>query len=439
MKYLTPSLAILALSGFVTTSASAASIADDLQVKIKGYVQARATVAASATAADGSDVDYYSNIVPSSATPPSVTSAPGSESEVVRFGIRRIRLTFEATNSTGWFSNVTLRDEPIELSGGNNNNFGVTIYQAFIGKIFRTNDLEHSLKFGLDKPFHDESSIGSTALLFGVDRPISTLLTFQREPGIAYKLSAPFLRIGGDLQNGTNVNRSAGTATSANYDARPSPFMSFRIEVSPGEDMMPKKKTESYLGAQGNELLLGGDWQNTGRSYAVADQQRQMTVYGPDLLWHLNGLTMLAEFRWSRLNEEATGGAATNEKIDGRHWGAQAGYAFITPMGIVIEPALRYSVMNFDHSQDEQSSWGLNTTRDNAVGNMANVLSTPGLTSANLASGVANLGSGAQWDVGINLYWNGFANKTQIGYQRWSSEAGEADASAFYVQQQVMF
>lgn len=430
---------VIACTGMTWSSLTAASIADDLQLKIKGYAQARATVAAAATTVDGTDADYYSNIVPGSTTPPSLTSVPGDESEVVRFGLRRVRLTFEATNSTGWFSNVTVRAEPIELSGGNNNSAGVAIYQAFIGKIFKASSLEHTLKFGLDKSFNNDSTISSTGILMGVERPISTLISFQREPGIAYKLTAPALRVGVDLQNGTNVNRSAGTAASANYDARPSPYTSFRIEVSPGADMMPKKKSESYLGVPGNELLLGGDWQNTGRSYAVADQQRMLSVYGPDLLWHLNGLTMLAEFRWTKLNAESTATAAADENINGRHWGAQAGYAIVTGGGLIIEPGLRYSLMNFDDGEDERSSWGLNSSRDNAVGNLANALSNTTLSNATLASGANNLGSGTQLDVGVNLYWNGFANKTQIGYQRWSSEAGEASASAFYVQHQVLF
>ncbi len=438
MKHLTPSLATLALTGLATASASAASIADDLQLKVKGYIQARATIAASADNTTGGGQDYYATNVPGMpATTPA--SVPGSESDFLRFSIRRIRLTFEATNSTGWFSNVTLRDEPIEASGGNNPNAGVSIFAAYIGKRFLSDSLEHEFTVGLMKPYNNDSSLPSNNLLFGVDRPVSTLIVFQREPGLSYKLSAPFLRAGVDLQNGTNINRSSPTAASGNADAKPSPFMSARIEASPGAEFMPAKKSESWMGADGTHVVLGGDWQNTGRSYAVTDQQRKMIVYGPDLLIHAKGLTFLAEYRWTHLSEEATGPTGINDSIDGRHWGAQAGYAIPTDMGVTIEPALRFSVMNFDRDQEEHSSWGLNSSRDNAVGNMATVLQTGNLTGANLATGAANLGSGAQLDVGLNLYWNGQQNKTQFGYQRWESEAGAASAAAFYVQQQVIF
>ncbi len=439
MKHLTPSLAILALTGFVTSAVSAASIADDLQLKIKGYVQARATLGASAATNNGTDQDYYSNSVPGlpAAVPANVA---GSESQPLTFGIRRIRLTFEGTNSTGWFSNVTLRDEPIELSGNaSGNNTPVSIFLAYIGKRFKSDTIEQEIKIGLDKPFNSDSTIASNQLLFGVERSVSTLIAFQREPGVAYKVSAPFLRAGVDVQNGTNTSRSAPSAASGNSDARPSLFTSARIEASPGAAYMPAKKTESWCGADGTQAVLGFDYQNSGHSYAVTDQERMMTVYGPDLLIHMKGLTFLAEYRWTRIHEQSTGAAAGDVDINGHNWGAQAGYAFILDNGLVIEPALRYSVMNFDASQDERSSWGLNSSRDNAVGNMASVLTTGNLTNANLASGAANLGSGGQIDAGLNLYWNGHANKTQIGYLRWTAEAGDADASAFYVQQQVTF
>lgn len=449
MKHLTPSLALLALTGLATTTASAASIADDLQIKVKGYVQARATLGASAATNNGTDQDYYSNVVPGTTTPPSgVNGVPGSESQALNFGIRRVRLTFEATNTTGWFSNVTLRDEPIELSGdsstapANGNTNGVQIFLAYIGKRFKTDSLEQELKIGLNKPYNSDSAIASDQQLFGVDRPLSTLISFEREPGVSYKLTAPFLRAGVDVQNGTNSNRAALAATgpgSGNYDARPSPFYSARIEAAPGKEFMAAKKTESYVGAPGTQIMLGADYQNSGRSYAVADQERTMQVYGPDLLVHYNGLTFLAEYRWTKMHGEATAGAAGNQDIDGKSWDAQAGYAIATEIGLVIEPALRFSVMNFDSSQDERSSWGLNTSRDNAVGNMAGAFTNAGLSSAALASGAANLGSGSQLDVGVNLYWNGQANKTQIGYLRWNAEAGDADASAFYIQQQVTF
>lgn len=450
MKNLSPSLAALALAGIAATPSFGASIADDLSLKVKGVIQARATLGADATTNQGAGQDFYGTAGAGGSPNPAATS--GSDSEDVRFGIRRARLTLEAKNSTGWFANTTIRADSIELSGGNNNSQPLQIYYAYIGKTFVSETVEHQLKFGLDKPFHNQASISSSTQLFGVTRPVAPVIDFQREPGISYRVAAPFLKAGVDVQNGTNINRAATppspvgpntNGNSGNYDETPSPFMSFRIEASPGAKYMPVKKLESWAGAEGTHALLGFEWQNSGNSYAVVNEERNVTVMGPDLLLHHNGWSFLAEYRWNQLDRESTGASdlANTEAsaIDGQNWGVQVGYALPLENGLVIEPAIRFSVTDLDDSIDENSSWGLNGTRDNNTGSSANLLTQTGLTNAGIAGGSANLGSGSQFDIGVNLYWNGHANKTQIGYMMWTAEAGPAEASAFYVQQQVTF
>ena len=452
MKNLSPSLAALALAGIAATPSFGASIADDLTLKVKGVIQARATLGADATDNQGNGQDFYgTNGVGANPNPATST---GSESEMVRFGIRRARLSFDAANSTGWFANTTIRAEPIELSGGNANSTGVAIYYAYIGKRFKGETIEHELKLGLDKSWNNEGSISSSNQLFGVSRPLATLIDFQREPGVSYKLSAPFLKAGFDIQNGTNLSRNAGSTppspvgpntngNSGNYDKKPTPFTSFRIEVSPGAEFMPVKKTESWAGAEGRHALLGFEYQNSGNSYAVINEERKFTEFGPDLMGHWNGLSFLAEYRWTKLSQESTGASSLPStapgSIDGQSWGVQGGYAIPLENGLVIEPAIRYSITNLDSDQEENSSWGLNGSRDNNVGNPANYLTQTGLTNAGIAAGSTNFGSGSQFDIGVNLYWNGHANKTQIGYMMWTAESGSAEASAFYVQQQVTF
>lgn len=452
MKNLSPSLAALALAGIAATPSFGASIADDLTLKVKGVIQARATLGADATDNQGHSQDFYgTNGVGANPNPAAST---GSESETVRFGIRRARLAFDATNSTGWFANTTIRAEPIELSGGNNNGAGLAIYYAYIGKRFKGETIEHELKLGLDKPFNNEGSISSSNQLLGMQRPLAALIDFQREPGLSYRVAAPFLKAGVDVQNGTNITRNAGStppspvgpntnANSGNYDKKPTPFTSFRIEVSPGAEFMPTKKTESWAGQEGTQALLGFEWQNSGNSYAVVNEQRKFQEFGPDLLVHVNGLSFLAEYRWTKLDRDSTGASGLPgteaSSIDGQNWGLQAGYAIPLDNGLVIEPAIRYSLTNLDKSQDENSSWGINSSRDNSMNNPANFLTQTGLTNAGIAAGSTNFGSGAQFDIGVNLYWNGHANKTQIGYMTWTAEAGSADARAFYVQQQVTF
>ena len=429
MKNIAPSLAALALAGIAATPSFGASVADDLQIKVKGVIQARATVGANATDATGGDQDFYN-------TNNAAGTAASTQSEDVRFGIRRARLAFDATNSTGWFANTTIRAETIELSGSNNNAQSVNIYYAYIGKRFKGEVIEQELKLGLDKPFNNEGSISSSNQLFGVARPLATMIDFQREPGASYRVAAPFLRAGVDVQNSTNLTRAstAAGANRGNLDRKPSPFTSFRIEVAPGADFMPAKKTESWAGVEGKAALLGFEWQDSGNTYAVNNQERSLQVFGPDLLAHYNGLSFLAEYRWSKISSESTLGAlpaGQTDAIKGKSWDAQLGYAIPLENGLVVEPALGYSIVNMNKDVDESSTWGLNASRDNNVANPAGFL-TGGLVGT-------NFGSGSQVNAGINLYWNGHANKTQIGYMNWKAEDGDAKAHAFYVQQQVTF
>jgi len=450
VKNLSPSLAALALVGAAVAPTFGASIADDFTLKVKGVIQARATVGAKATDNRGESQDFYSanglDAIPSSA------AYTGTESEVARFGLRRVRIGFEAANTTGWFANTTIRAEPVELSGtAANSGVGLALYYAFIGKRFKTEIVEHELKIGLDKPFHNEGSISSSNQLFGLQRSAAAIEDFQRSPGIAYKISAPFLRAGVDLQNATNTTRTAtipsttgnNTANnSGNYDQKPTPFYSFRIEFAPGADFMPTKKTESWAGEEGTHLLFGFGYQNSGNTYAVANEKRSLSVMGPDILAHWNGLSFLAEYRISKLERESTTtpfGSGEAESIAGSVWGAQVGYAIPMESGLVIEPALRYSVLDMSKDQEERSQWGLNGSRDNALANPSSYLTQTGLTNAGIAGGSSNLGSGNQFDLGMNLYWNGHKNKTQIGYMKWTAEKGDGQASAIYIQQQVTF
>ena len=450
VKNLSPSLAALALVGAAVAPTFGASIADDFTLKVKGVIQARATVGAKATDNRGESQDFYSTN--GLGAVPNVNNYTGTESEMVRFGLRRVRIAFEAANTTGWFANTTIRAEPVELSGtAANSGVGLALYYAFIGKRFKTEIVEHELKIGLDKPFHNEGSISSSAQLFGLQRSTAALIDFQRSPGIAYRISAPFLRAGVDIQNSTNTTRTAtipttvGGNTSAspgNYDQKPTPFYSFRIEFAPGADMMPTRKTESWAGAEGTHVLIGFDYQNSGKTYAVANEKRTLSVMGPDLMAHWNGLSFLAEYRISKLDRESTTtpfGSDEAEAIDGSVWGAQIGYAIPMDSGLIIEPALRYSVLNMNKDQEERSQWGLNASRDNALGNPSGYLTQTGLTNAGIAGGSSNFGSGNQFDLGMNLYWNGHANKTQIGFMKWTAEKGDGKASAIYVQQQVTF
>ncbi len=413
----------------------------DIVIKVRGSLQGRASVLGSATDNTGAAQDFYA-----------ANAANGSESEISRLSIRRARLTVDGRSKNDWFANVTLRADNVGTSGtASTGGSAISLYQAFIGKTFKSGDFEHDVKFGLDKIHNNDSTISTTSLLFPGDRSIATLISAQREIGLSYQFRAPFLRAGFDVQDNPNLSRNANqpstvgnnsVANTGNYDGRPTPATSFRIEVAPGADYLPKKKQESYIGAYGTEIVLGFDWQNSGKTYAVANESRDLSIFGPDLLVHFDSFTFLAEYRFTKLNREATNGSLSPQEleiIDGRHWDAQIGYAIPIDNGVVIEPALRFSVTDWNKDADEHSQWGANSSRDNGGVIPTNLLSQGNLTSGAVSSGSTNFGSGSQIDLGLNLYWNGHANKTQIAYSWWTAEAGAAEASVITVQHQLVF
>lgn len=424
----------------VAAKAKAAIKPDDFQVKIKGYIQGRATIGASAQnggsgANAGDKQDYFNG--PSSAT-------VSQESDDVRLAFRRVRLSAEVRTGTDWFGLIALRADNIGTSGtASTGGANIQLYQAYFGKTFKAGEIEHEIKFGLDKIYNNDNSISSTAGLLAIDRPLATLLSSQREIGLGYFVRSSFLRAGAEIQNNANLTRTTAAAPAdGNFDEKPVLAKSFRIEVSPGADYLPARKQESYVGAVGTKALLGFDYQNSGKSYAVSNEERALTIFGPDLLVHHDNLTFLAEYRFSKLERNATSGDLAAGQIDslgGKHWNAQVGYVLPLDLSFKIEPAIRYSAIDWSKDNDERSSWGVNSARDNNVLAPTGLLSTGALTDAGVESGSTNLGSGNEIDIGLNLYWNGHANKTQLTYTSWKAEEGDGRASAFIAQHQIQF
>ncbi len=416
----------------------------DLTFKWKATLQGRATAGADATDKRGSGQDYFAP-----------NSANGSESEPLRFGLRRTRLVLEARSKNDWYGQVTLRADSVGLSGtASTGGSQVGLYQSIIGKTFTVGDYQHDVKIGLDQFYSGWSAISASTGLFSGDRAtgVITGASSNREVGVAYQFRAPFLKASFDVQDGSNLARNAvepspvgnnANSNTGNYDRRPTPFTSLRIEGSPGSEFQPSKKQESYIGAYGTEVVFGLDYHHSGRSYAVSNEERQVHTFGPDVLVHWDNLTFLAEYRFTHLGRSSTNEAFANDEIaslNGRHWTAQAGYVLpLDDFPVKIEPALRLSVTDWATDIDEQSQWGANGSRDNNAPNPLSLLAQGNLTKGAVAGGTTNLGSGNQIDLGVNLYWNGHANKTQISFQSWKAEAGEAKASAFIVAQQVTF
>ncbi len=416
MKYTVPTLTALALMGALP--AFGASIADDLVIKPKAQLQLRAQFGAAGTNTAGQDVNIYNG-------------AQG-DTESARFSVRRARFGAEAKNSTGWSAVFQIRaGERADAGARSTYVSGVTttttgtpitavttttttgdistnktrnaeLYYANVAKVFKSDGFDIDIHMGLDKPFNGESSISSSGYLFPMDRPIAHFIEY-RDTGIGTKaLIADSVRVGFDVQNGTTT-----ISPDANSDAA-GLFTSARIEFAPGKDFMPAKKMESWAGAEGHHLVIGFDYMNdAGKLQSVSaanDQKLSVMTIGPDILYHFNGLTAMADLRMRTTKTENSVGA-TPDDVKGQVWTIQAAYAIPMEMGFAIEPAIRFSKIDLNKDVDQEGGAPFN-------------------------QGEYRTGaSGKEFTFGVNAYWNGHANKTQLAYTSWTGEEGATAAT----------
>ncbi len=450
MKHTVPTLTALAAFAVIGTPAFGASFADDLVIKPAAQLQLRAQLGASGTGIDGNDNNIYTGIGGTSTS----KTAGDAQNDAARFSVRRARFGVSAKNTTGWDALFQIRaGERADASASANSAQPVTLYYANIGKVIKTDSIEHRIHGGLDKPFNGESSISSSTYMFPSDRAVANLIEY-RSVGVGYTLKHELLKFGFDIADGGNfsnlsVANSTNTATGAtawsnpaaqgvnvSSEAKPGLFYSARIEFAPGAEYMPTKKMESFAGAEGTHVVIGLDIQsdnknlisvaNNGAANAQAISQTT-TVFGPDVLVHFNGLSALADYRQVGVSQTAVTGN-TNDDVKGNAFDILVGYAIPTETGLVVEPAARYGKVDLNKDQDEG-------------GAVTNKFSEGEWRSGRV--------SGSEIVLGLNLYWNGNANKTQFAYTMWKGEnpsgasvatSGDAPkASVFTIQQQVTF
>ena len=411
MKHLAPTLAVLACV------AAPAMGAEDFTVKVGGIVQARALFGNYATNANGDDYDML--------------RSQNGNAEYARFGIRRSRIAMTAKTSDGWFGNLTVRaGEPSNLNGTAEASKAVELYYAYVGRTYKTGEIEHDLTLGLDKTFNAESSISSSTLMFPSNSVTSTIADSQgaRSPGLFYKLNQEFVRFGASVQNNTSTADGSATATNGddaiktgglNGDAQSGLRFSARIEGG----LLPAKKAESFAGAPGTHVVLGFDAAKNQDVYTGIVNRLDHTILGPDLLVHVDGLTFLAEYRFRSTDTTAMAGNENVTRDEARFWAMTLGYAIPTESGVVFEPAFRAQWA------DVHSKKGVPTAAD--------IGANPAIT--NGSGEFSGAQSGRDIAVGLNTYWNGHKNKTQVAFSQAKADTEDASARFLTVQHQVLF
>jgi hypothetical protein len=228
--------------------------------------------------------------------------------------------------------------------------------------------------------------------------------------------------------------------------------------------MKPSSYRESYVGAEGTHLLIGYDIESEwGRQISyTAPQNYNITTYpgalaaynpaspyygpwydqdtivhGPDAVFHHKALTATVAYKyritsWST-NTDAAGAPVDPDDTHSDAFAISLAYA-IPVSDMAIEPAFRYSYLNADRKRDEYSNYGR--------GFDYNSFATPATASPWASNRNDTTGSGDQFELGVNMYWNtkvGHSNKTQLAYVNWQAEEGVGRASAVVVQHQLLF
>ena len=257
-----------------------------------------------------------------------------------------------------------------------------------------------------------------------------------RQTGVAYFASGGWFNFGVDLANGTSPDENRD---SYSYGEANGQFIGARLELAPNKDMMPSARNESFVGAEGTHVVLGFDY---GIDMDMHSSQPDLSAagpydfasydyefYGPDLCFHWNAVTAIADLKFVNSTEEGytLDAAGTKTGIYGRTangmvWDIRAAWAFPLSGKMVIEPAIGFGIADYDTDADEE-----------------------GAAPSRILSDDTNLDSGTTFDIGGSLYFNKHINKLTVGYRHWQGEdppagqSGTPKAQVFVIQHQLQF
>lgn len=447
MKYLTPTILALAV---IAPSINALDVADadaGLKLGLKLQLQIRAQ---KAWASDVNGATY------------DIVSGTTAQPDSVDFYLRRARIGFQGSWGDYKFAYILRNDDQDKNGTARTPVTNV----AYVERIIKTDNFEHSIRAGLDYAFFNGASavFSSTSQLLVSARPTDqAAMLAPRGVGVGYKLSTPRFTVGIDIQNNTgddtnadtgntlpaaNANAAFPRSAGADY-ANEGLFIGARIQgilFDSTPDKPHMKPVESFVGATGTGLLaslevgqnnhdnfftgfdINGDG-DTGDTVGVAGSRIQESTalansaktkaLGCELLFHHDGLTALAEYRICNTKTKVrtdsaaaiAAGAGADYETDRRIWLVQAGYAM--PVGDKwVEPAVRFVRIDLDDDNRESTGYG---------------------SASDYGS------SGYQTEVGVNYYLNKTSNKLGLAFQHWRGEQSSSKADVVRAQWQLTF
>ena len=419
----TPYLSAALLACAVAPAAHALSISDDdfvLSVGIDAQAQQ--------SMANGRDA---------AGTPYDVVQDRDGRSDQLNSQERRARFFVYGSYDTAWKFFLGYLDDNADSQGYKSTASGVSggsrlvqLYKAWIERDLKMGaSLVSTLHAGVDYPFYNIAIQGDPNWLFCNQRATGTLGNIRGE-GLRYKLGGDSFTWGFDLMHNMDSAKPAAEAFQ-----RDGLFYSSRIEIFPLGGPKPAYK-ESYAGQRGHSLMLAADvgyddhdlgyYNTTG---PVANYRTSSLGYGFETIYHHDQLSALAEYRMLNTHADSLSGGPDLDNRS-RIWLIQAGWTF-TAGNIGIEPALRYTSINYDLGSDVAEAYDA-TAGSLGSGSANNVF---GISTGDADSGL----SGHQIDAGVNLYFVKHIIEMQIDYSYWRAEAGQGKANILRVQEQVAF
>lgn len=407
---LVKTLSAIALIGAAVPTAHAVSIKDDV-VKLGVGVRLQTRV----TVADGTDTNGQEFRVQD--------GRPNNVNDSADFEVRRARLYLKIKYGDNWSGELAFNADKVDNEGtgsSTSGNRGLLVRYAWVERQFKMGDLVHAVHFGLDKPYNNISDVvSSSARLLPTDSAATELLA-PRGVGIGYRLSHPIFKIAADLLNNTNTTKDfSGTGAQESEGF----YYGARAEFSFSPEWFIAKRAESWYGQEGTGLNVGISYgtntdaivDDSVSASTVGDRNITTTAYGVDVLVHFHAISAFAEYRKQTVEDTPIGTGTTVADVDSDVMLAQLGYAFPLEDGTVIEPVIRYQIIDENTDVNETVNYA------------------PDGTTAEVGN------SGDQIDLGINYYLDGHGNKLMLSYQIWEAEEGNADANIIRLQHQLNF
>ncbi len=337
-----------------------------------------------------------------------------NKSDQADFYLRRVRL-FARGNWAGTKFGVTLAADNADRAKAtstqdNPTSRNIQLFTASISREFKSGNLSHQVKGGLDYPWYNTAaSASSSAALLPGNRATDQLMGSQRGVGLGYRLVAPYVSVGVDVQNNAQDDNVNGRANSDKEGL----FYSTRFEFTPEGSwaIKPDQFRESYAGTPGTGVVMALEFGHN--HHDMVDNLGPNTStyintvgFGFETLVHYNELSALMEYRFQKDkavgnvtgDTVGTGAASASRDI----FLVQAGYAFACPLvsGAVLEPVGRLTLIDLDRSEAaiENGPFG---GKDYATS------------------------SGHQYEIGANWYLSGagvYSNKVSLLYLHWRGE-----------------